>query len=119
MHKSFSLIVSCLLQAKLTPSKQQAPAQNGKSSKPNTPAKKQEKTPKGKGEKSPKSPPTPKGPLTVPEIKAKMMEAVKKGNVLPKVQPKFENFVKNGYKVSDAKVVTELWRWRQTLKDAK
>lgn len=38
----------------------------------------QEKTPKGKGDKSPKTPPTPKGPLSVPEIKAKMMEAVKK-----------------------------------------
>lgn len=37
----------------------------------------QEKTPKGKGDKG-KTPPSPKEPLTVPEIQAKMMEAVKK-----------------------------------------
>ncbi|XP_041808374.1 nucleophosmin 1a [Chelmon rostratus] len=107
------------VKAKAAPPKQQTPAQNGKSSKPNTPAKKQEKTPKGKGEKSPKTPPTPKGNLTLPEIKAKIMEAVKKGNTLPKAQPKFENFVKNGYKVSDAKAIAELWKWRQTVKDPK
>lgn len=40
-----------------------------------------QKTPKGKGEKSPKTPPTPKGNLTLPEIKAKMMEAVNKVGV--------------------------------------
>lgn len=101
--------------SKQTPSKPKAPAQNGKNSKPNTPAKNQ--TPKGKGEKSPKTPPTPKASLTVPEIKAKMMEAVKKGIILPKAQPKFENFVKHGHKVTDAKVVAELWKWRQALKE--
>lgn len=37
----------------------------------------QEKTPKGKGDKA-KTPPSPKEALTVPEIQAKMMEAVKK-----------------------------------------
>ncbi|XP_047462543.1 nucleophosmin 1a [Mugil cephalus] len=103
--------------AKPTPSKQKGPAQNGKSSKPATPAANQ--TPKGKGEKSPKTPPTPKGNLTLPEIKAKMMEAVNKGVTLPKAQPKFENFVKHGHKVSDPKAIAELWKWRQTLKDAK
>uniref|UniRef100_A0A3B4YIU6 Nucleophosmin 1a n=1 Tax=Seriola lalandi dorsalis TaxID=1841481 RepID=A0A3B4YIU6_SERLL len=107
------------VKAKPTPSKQPAAAQNGKSSKPNTPAKKQEQTPKGKGGKSPKTPPTPKANLTVPEIKAKLMEAVQKGVSLPKAQPKFENFLKHGYKVSDAKVVAEMWKWRQTVKDAK
>uniref|UniRef100_I3J0D0 Nucleophosmin 1a n=1 Tax=Oreochromis niloticus TaxID=8128 RepID=I3J0D0_ORENI len=101
--------------SKQTPSKSKAPAQNGKSSKPNTPAKNQEKTPKGKGDKSPKTPPTPKGPLSMPEIKAKMMEAVKKGVTLPKAQPKFENFVKHGHKVTDPKVIAELWKWRQAL----
>lgn len=103
--------------SKQTPSKPKAPAQNGKSSKPNTPAKNQEKTPKGKGDKSPKTPPTPKGPLSVPEIKAKMMEAVKKGVTLPKAQPKFENFVKHGHKVTEPKVIAELWKWRQALKE--
>uniref|UniRef100_A0A669EQS0 Nucleophosmin 1a n=1 Tax=Oreochromis niloticus TaxID=8128 RepID=A0A669EQS0_ORENI len=75
----------------------------------------EEKTPKGKGDKSPKTPPTPKGPLSMPEIKAKMMEAVKKGVTLPKAQPKFENFVKHGHKVTDPKVIAELWKWRQAL----
>ncbi|XP_073335870.1 nucleophosmin 1a [Pagrus major] len=106
------------VKAKQTPSKK-APAQNGKSSKPNTPAKAQAKTPKGKGEKSPKAPPTPKAELSLPEIKAKILESVKKGVTLPKIQPKFENFVKHGYRVSDTKVVLELWKWRQTVKDAK
>lgn len=105
------------VKAKPTPSKQ-GPAQNGKSPKPSIPAAKQEKTPKGKGEKSPKTPPTPKGNVTLPEIKAKLMEAVKKGIALPKVQPRFENFLKHGHKVTDAKVIAELWKWRQTVKDA-
>ncbi|KAI3373518.1 hypothetical protein L3Q82_022113 [Scortum barcoo] len=90
--------------AKQTPSKQ-AQAQNGKSPKPTTPAKQvTQNTPKGKGEKSPKTPATPKANLTLPEAKAKILEAVKKGVALPKLQPKFENFVKHGYRVSDAKV---------------
>ncbi|XP_038564074.1 nucleophosmin 1a [Micropterus salmoides] len=106
------------VKAKPTPSKQ-GPAQNGKSPKPSAPAAKQEKTPKGKGDKSPKTPPTPKANVTLPEIKAKLMEAVKKGIALPKVQPRFENFLKHGHKVTDAKVIAELWKWRQTVKDAK
>ncbi|KAF7661362.1 hypothetical protein LDENG_00263420 [Lucifuga dentata] len=106
------------VKAKPAPTKPQNPAQNGKSAKPHTPAPKQEKSSKNKGDKR-KTPPTPKAVLTLPEIKAKMMEAVKKGVTLPKLQPKFENFVKNGYKVEDAKVVAELWKWRQTVKDAK
>lgn len=105
------------MQPKPTVSKKSAPVQNGKGSKPGTPTVKQ--AGKGKDKKSPKTPPTPKVILTVPEIKTKMMEAVKKGVTLPKVQAKFENFVKNGYKVSDAKDVAELWQWRQTMKEAK
>ncbi|XP_023131185.1 nucleophosmin 1a [Amphiprion ocellaris] len=107
------------VKAKPTPSKQKAPAQNGKSSKPNAPATNQDKTPKGKGNKSPKTPPTPKAILTLPEIKAKIMESVNKGVTLPKIQPKFENFVKHGHRVSDPKDIAELWKWRQTLKDGK
>ncbi|XP_074527588.1 nucleophosmin 1a [Halichoeres trimaculatus] len=106
------------VKAKQTPSKQKS-AQNGKGSKPESAGKKEDKTPKGKGEKSPKTPPTPKTPLTIPEIKAKLTETVKKGVTLPKVQLKFENFVKNSYRVADAKDVAELWSWRQTVKDAK
>ncbi|XP_054610384.1 nucleophosmin 1a [Dunckerocampus dactyliophorus] len=107
------------VKAKKTPSKPPKSAQNGKGSKPNTPAPKQVKTPKGKGEKSPKAPATPKEPLTLPEIQTKMTEAMKKGVALPKNQPKFENFVKNSYKVSDAKVIEELWKWRQAVADPK
>ncbi|MEQ2172581.1 hypothetical protein GOODEAATRI_022598 [Goodea atripinnis] len=102
---------------KATPAKQKGPAQNGKNSAPSTPASKP--TPKGKGEKTPKTPATPKVNLTLPEIKAKMMESVKKGITLPKAQPKFENFVKHGHNVSDPKVIAELWKWRQSLKDEK
>ncbi|KAJ4929656.1 hypothetical protein JOQ06_018679 [Pogonophryne albipinna] len=101
------------VKAKVTPSKQQ----NGKSPKPSTPAKKQ--TPKGKGERTPKSPTTPKTTPTIPELKSKMMESVKKGVKLPSVQAKFENFVKNGLNVADTKIISDLWKWRQTVKDTK
>lgn len=103
------------VKAKPAPAKKKAAAQNGKSQKPGAPPK-QEKTPKGKGEKSPK---TPTKNLTVPEIKAKMAEVMGKGVTLPKVQPKFENFVKHSYKVADAKVIADLWKWRQSVKDPK
>ena len=48
-----------------------------------------------------------------------MMEVMKKGVGLPKVQLKFENFAKNGFKVADPKIVADLWKWRQTVTDAK
>lgn len=111
------------VKAKQTPSKKVSPAQNGKNSTPNTPAKKQsnvqDKSPKGKAGRSPKAPSTPKVILTLPEIKAKITEAVKKGVSLPKNQPKFENLMKHSENITDAKVIAELWKWRQTMKDAK
>uniref|UniRef100_A0A3B5LB76 Uncharacterized protein n=1 Tax=Xiphophorus couchianus TaxID=32473 RepID=A0A3B5LB76_9TELE len=97
-------------QPKATPAKQKGPAQNGKNSVQSTPAPKQ-KTPKVKAEKSPKTPATPKVNLTLPQLKIKLMEAMKKGVMLPKVQPKFENFVKNSNKI-----IADLWKWRQSLK---
>uniref|UniRef100_A0A673LI89 Nucleophosmin-like n=1 Tax=Sinocyclocheilus rhinocerous TaxID=307959 RepID=A0A673LI89_9TELE len=89
---------------KKAPSKPQTPAQNGKGPKANTPAK-QNKTPEKnkKDDKKTQSPQTPRV-FTVPEIKAKMMASVEKGVALPKLQPKFENYVKNGFKVTEAKV---------------
>ncbi|KAK7915830.1 hypothetical protein WMY93_011591 [Mugilogobius chulae] len=90
--------------------KPKAVAQNGKSPKPS-----EAKTPKGKGDKSPKTPEQ----LTLPQLKDKMLEAIKKGVTLPKNQTKFDNFVKNSYKVVDDKLYAELWNWRQTLKDSK
>uniref|UniRef100_A0A8B9KGE5 Nucleophosmin 1a n=1 Tax=Astyanax mexicanus TaxID=7994 RepID=A0A8B9KGE5_ASTMX len=58
---------------------------------------------------TPKTPKTPQAPLSIPEIKAKILASVEKGVSLPKLQPKFENLVKNGYKVSDPKVFFVLW----------
>nr|XP_057933562.1 nucleophosmin 1a [Doryrhamphus excisus] len=107
------------VKAKRMPSKPQKSAQNGKGSKPNTPAPKQARTPKGKGEKSPNAPMTPKEPLTLPEIQTKMAEAMKKGVRMPNLQAKFKNFVKNSFKVSDEKVVEDLWKWRQSVTDPK
>ncbi|XP_020485888.1 nucleophosmin 1a [Labrus bergylta] len=106
------------VKAKQTPSKPKTPAQNGSSSKPGTPAKKQEKTPKGKGGKSPRASQTPKA-LTGAEMKAKMLEGIKKGVVLPKIQLKFENYVRNSFKVTDTKEISDLWKWRQAVPDAK
>uniref|UniRef100_A0A1A7XR18 Nucleophosmin 1a n=1 Tax=Iconisemion striatum TaxID=60296 RepID=A0A1A7XR18_9TELE len=105
------------VKAKPTPTKPKTPTQNGKSSAPSTPASAQKKTPKGKGEK--KSPTSPKANLSLSEIKAKMMDSVKKGVSLPKIQAKFENFCKHGQNVADPKIISDLWKWRQTLKDEK
>ncbi|XP_041123007.1 nucleophosmin-like [Polyodon spathula] len=102
-----------------TPTKA-APKENGKLSKPSTPAQKQEsKTPDGKGKQGPKpkTPKTPKGPMSVSDIKEKMQSTFK-GN-LPKVEAKFENFVKNCFKVEDQKTIQDLWKWRQTLVEKK
>uniref|UniRef100_A0A668AMR0 Nucleophosmin 1a n=1 Tax=Myripristis murdjan TaxID=586833 RepID=A0A668AMR0_9TELE len=100
---------SCsLLQAKVTPPEAQTPAQNGKSSKPGTPGAKQVRTMVNK-------------PLavTLDVLYSSHFFPLLQGITLPKVQPKFENFAKHGYKVSDPKVIMELWKWRQTVKDAK
>ncbi|XP_062870203.1 nucleophosmin 1a [Trichomycterus rosablanca] len=109
------------VKAKKPAAKPQTPAQNGKGPKANTPAAKQNKTPvagkdnKLQTPKSPKTPKTPQAPLSITEIKARLMASIEKGVTLPKLQPKFENYVKNGFKVTDAKVVDELWKWKQTV----
>ncbi|KAF3841363.1 hypothetical protein F7725_007225 [Dissostichus mawsoni] len=89
------------------------------SEKEESPVKAKDKSPKGKGERTPKSPTTPKTIPTIPELKSKMMESVKKGVKLPNVQAKFENFVKNGLNIADTKIISDLWKWRQTVKDTK
>ncbi|XP_076146044.1 nucleophosmin 1a isoform X2 [Alosa pseudoharengus] len=105
---------------KKAPSKPQTPvAQNGKSHKPGTPAGKQ-KTPDSKGKdnkkpQTPKTPQTPRAPLSVDDMKTKMMVSVQKGVTLPKLQPKFENYMKNTFKVTDSKTIADLWKWRQTV----
>ncbi|MGH0141899.1 UNVERIFIED_CONTAM: hypothetical protein FKN15_019942 [Acipenser sinensis] len=95
--------------------------ENGKLSKPSTPAQKQEpKTPDGKGKQGPKTKTkrSPKGPMSVSAIKEKMQSTFKGGS-LPKVETKFENFVKNCFKVEDQKTIQDLWKWRQTLVEKK
>ncbi|NXL84657.1 NPM protein, partial [Alectura lathami] len=87
--------------------------QNGKDSKPSTPASKT-KTPDSKKDKT-LTPKTPKVPLSLEEIKAKMQASVDKGCSLPKLEPKFANYVKNCFRTEDQKVIQALWQWRQTL----
>ncbi|OXB77415.1 UNVERIFIED_CONTAM: hypothetical protein H355_012122 [Colinus virginianus] len=76
--------------------------QNGKDSKPSTPASKT-KTPDSKKDKS-LTPKTPKVPLSLEEIKAKMQASIDKGSSLPKLEPKFANYVKNCFRTEDQKV---------------
>ncbi|XP_028669037.1 nucleophosmin 1a [Erpetoichthys calabaricus] len=91
-------------------------SQNGKPSKPTALTPKQDfKETKGK----PQTPGTPRPPLTIEEVKAKMNGFVEKGSSLPKVEAKFVNFVKNCFHIEDKKTVQDLWKWRQTIKDKK
>ncbi|NWR85519.1 NPM protein, partial [Furnarius figulus] len=87
--------------------------QNGKDSKPSTPASKS-KTPDSKKDKT-LTPKTPKVPLSLEEIKAKMQASVDKGAILPKMESKFANYIKNCFRTEDQKVIQALWQWRQTL----
>lgn len=107
---------------KKTPAK--SPAQNGKTPNTTTPTGKQNKgkTPDAKvrTEKgTPKTPQTPRSPPTMEEIQNKIKANIEKGVMLPKVEAKFENYIKNGFHVKDAKMIQELWKWRQTVKDRK
>ncbi|PKU31778.1 hypothetical protein llap_17918 [Limosa lapponica baueri] len=61
------------------------------------------KTPDSKKDKS-LTPKTPKVPLSLEEIKAKMQASVDKGSSLPKLEPKFANYVKNCFRTEDQKV---------------
>uniref|UniRef100_A0AAY4A4F2 Nucleophosmin n=1 Tax=Denticeps clupeoides TaxID=299321 RepID=A0AAY4A4F2_9TELE len=97
---------------KKAPSKPQTPAQNGKTPKAGTPAKTPEPKKQGRAKK-------PQTLLTLPEIKAKMMATVEKGVTLPKLLPKFENYMKNAFKVTDTKIIEEMWKWRQAVEEKK
>ncbi|XP_028840598.1 nucleophosmin-like [Denticeps clupeoides] len=74
------------------------------------------KTPEPKKQGRAKKPQT---LLTLPEIKAKMMATVEKGVTLPKLLPKFENYMKNAFKVTDTKIIEEMWKWRQAVEEKK
>ncbi|XP_039975987.1 nucleophosmin 1b [Xiphias gladius] len=88
--------------------------QNGPAGKPSGSAvKPQNKTPapgKDKLQAGPSKSPS----LT--EIKSKLSAAAKEGKPLPKTEQKFENFVRSSFKISDKKVVKDLWSFVQTLK---
>ncbi|XP_076595097.1 nucleophosmin 1b [Chaetodon auriga] len=88
--------------------------QNGPTGKPSGSAvKPQIKTPvpgKDKAQAGPSKSPS----LT--EIKSKLSTAAKEGKPLPKTEQKFENFVRNSFKISDKKVVKDLWNFVRTLK---
>ncbi|XP_078087428.1 nucleophosmin-like [Mustelus asterias] len=97
---------------KATPGSKGNPDQNGKTPNKSTPAKKPAKTPQSSSK--PKTPKTPKTPLTVEEIKAKLKSSVEKGG-LPKMESKFVNYLKHGFRIEDPKIIKELWAWRQTV----
>ncbi|MFT7796058.1 Nucleophosmin-like [Arapaima gigas] len=104
---------------KKTPVKVQTPAQNGKTS--SAPAGKpaaKAKTPDTKGKDTkPQTPRTPRPALTLEDVKAKLIASVEKGLNMPKIQTKFENYVKHSFRMLDPKDTTELWKWRQTVQD--
>uniref|UniRef100_UPI0037E8B8AB nucleophosmin 1b n=1 Tax=Semicossyphus pulcher TaxID=241346 RepID=UPI0037E8B8AB len=88
--------------------------QNGPAGKPSGSAgKPQFKTP-APGKDKPQAGPS-KSP-SLPEIKSKLSTAAKEGKPLPKTEQKFENFVRSSFKISDKKVVKDLWSFVQTLK---
>uniref|UniRef100_A0A8C8SN94 Nucleophosmin n=1 Tax=Pelusios castaneus TaxID=367368 RepID=A0A8C8SN94_9SAUR len=89
--------------------------QNGKDSKPSTPASKPKTPASNKKENKPQTPKSPKVPLSLEEIKAKMQASLEKGSALPKLEAKFVNYVKNCFRTQDQKVIQALWQWRQTL----
>nr|XP_046262458.1 nucleophosmin 1b [Scatophagus argus] len=88
--------------------------QNGPAGKPSGSAVKQQiKTP-AQGKDKPQAGPS-KSP-SLAEIKNKLSTAAKEGKPLPKTEQKFENFVRSSFKISDKKVVKDLWSFVQTLK---
>ncbi|XP_054453403.1 nucleophosmin 1b [Anoplopoma fimbria] len=88
--------------------------QNGPAGKPSGSAvKPQIKTP-APGKDKAQAGPSKSPPLT--EIKSKLSTAAKEGKPLPKTEQKFENYVRSSFKISDKKVVKDLWSFVQTLK---
>ncbi|XP_030001329.1 nucleophosmin 1b isoform X2 [Sphaeramia orbicularis] len=69
------------------------------------------------GKDKPQAGPSKSPSLT--DIKNKLSTAAKEGRNLPKTEQKFENFVRSSFKISDKKVVKDLWSYVQTLKTEK
>jgi len=55
---------------------------------------------------------TPKTPLSVEEVKSKLLKSPN----LPKTAEKFKNFMKNTHKLTDEKEVQGIWDWLQKNK---
>ncbi|XP_068450345.1 nucleophosmin 1b [Clinocottus analis] len=88
--------------------------QNGPAGKPSGPAgKSQTKTP-APGKDKPQAGPSKS--LSLTEIKSRLSTAAKEGKPLPKTEQKLENYAKSCWKISDKKVVKDLWAFVQTLK---
>ncbi|CAJ1059136.1 nucleophosmin 1b [Xyrichtys novacula] len=109
LKKSFELSGKKLSK---TPVKQNGPA--GRAS--GSAGKAMIKTP-APGKDKPQAGPSKSPSLT--EIKSKLSAAAKEGKNLPKTEQKFENYVKSSFKISDKKVITDLWSFVQTLKTGK
>ncbi|XP_048398925.1 nucleophosmin-like [Stegostoma tigrinum] len=98
---------------KATPRLKGTPKQNGKTPTKTASANKQPKTPESSSK--PKTPKTPKAPLSTEDIKTKLKTTLEKGIGLPRLESKFINYVKNGFRVEDPKIIKDLWAWRQTI----
>lgn len=93
-----------------TPVKQNGPA--GKAS--GSAVKPQIKTPAPGKDK-----PLPGPSKSLTEVRSKLSAATKEGKPLPKTEPKFENYLRSAFKISDKQVVKDLWSFVQTLKAEK
>uniref|UniRef100_A0A1A8JBN2 Nucleophosmin n=1 Tax=Nothobranchius kuhntae TaxID=321403 RepID=A0A1A8JBN2_NOTKU len=91
--------------------------QNGPAGKPSGSATKPQAKTQAQGKDKRQAGPS-KSP-SLAEIKNKLSTAAKEGKSLPKTEQKFENFVRTSYKVTDKKVVKDLWSFLQTLKTEK
>ncbi|XP_041846277.1 nucleophosmin 1b isoform X3 [Melanotaenia boesemani] len=91
--------------------------QNGPAEKPSGSAVKSQIKKNAPGKDKPQAGPSKAPSLT--EVKSKLSTAAKEGKPLPKTEQKFENFVKSSFKISDKKVVKDLWSFMQTLKTEK
>ncbi|XP_055498542.1 nucleophosmin-like [Leucoraja erinacea] len=89
--------------------------QNGKTPTKSTPAKQQSKAPESakKSGSKPQTPKTPRVSLSVEDIKAKLKTSVERGSGLPKLEAKFSNYIKHGFRIDDPEIIKELWAWRQ------
>ncbi|XP_028316314.1 nucleophosmin 1b isoform X2 [Gouania willdenowi] len=89
--------------------------QNGPAGKPSGSANKaQIKTPAA-GKDKPQAGST----KSLAQIRSKLSTAAQEGKPLPKTEQKFDNFVRNSFRITDKTVIKDLWSFMQTLKTKK